>query len=156
MPPFVTDCVFALWSARDGILQPESKDDEMEHFVDVPDEDSADVALDTTPLGPNSETNGASEDSGESDSDAEHDMVDRSFPGLADDGNDSTDEEGDKKRTARKGSKIPKLKTSVVGREVSLAESPIPNASEEPGQKTWPVEGYYDSRHRDPSYWYDE
>jgi len=147
-----------LWSARDGILQAESKDDEIEHFVDIPDEDSADIALDTIP-GPNSETTGASEDSSGSDSDAElgeGDMVDRSIPDLEDDGNGtSSDEEGNTIRAAQKGIKIAKLKTPVVGREVSQhsAESPVPNASEEPGQKTWPVEGYYDSRHRDPSYW---
>lgn len=154
----MTDWVFALWSARDGILQPESKDDEIEHFVDVPDEDSADTALDTTP-GPNSESNGASEDNNGSDSDAElgeDDMVDRSIPDLDDDGNDSnSDEEGGTKRKAQKGSKIAKLKTPVVASQ-RLAESTVANVPEEPGQKTWPVEGYYNSRHRDPSYWYDE
>lgn len=142
-------------------MQPESKDDEMEHFVDVPDEGSSDVALDTTP-GPNSETDGVSLDKSESDSDAElgeDDMVDGSVPDLEDDGNDSSsDEEGNLKRKAQKGNKDAKSKTSIVGREVSqpVAEPPVPNASDEPGQKSWPVEGYYDSRHRDPSYWYEE
>jgi hypothetical protein len=128
--------------------------------MDAPDEDSADTALDITPE-PNSETNGSSEDVSGSDSDAEigeDDMVNRSIPDLEDDGNDSSsDEEGDTKKPVPKGSKIAIPKTSVVVKEVNqrLTEPPVQNASEEPGQKTWPIEGYYDPRHRDPSYWYD-
>ena len=125
--------------------------------MDVPDEDSADKALDITP-GPSSDKKGSSEDVSGSDSDSEigDDMVDRSIPDLEDDGNDSSsDEEGDTRKTIKKGSKIAEPKTSVVGKGVSQlsTEPPVQNAFEEPGQKTWPVEGYYDPRHRDPSYW---
>lgn len=105
----------------------------MEYFVDVLDEDFVDVVFDIILLGFNLEINGVFEDSGESDFDVEYDMVDRFFFGLVDDGNDSIDEEGDKKRIVWKGSKILKLKIFVVGREVSLVEFFIFNVFEELG-----------------------
>lgn len=94
------------------------------------------------------DANGATEEMSGSASDAEmeeNDMVERSIPGLEDD--NSSDEEGDTKR-----SKSAKPKAPVVKKEVT--KTPAIDVSEVSEQKTWPVEGYYDSRHRDPSYWY--
>ncbi|KAG0631987.1 hypothetical protein M758_1G296500 [Ceratodon purpureus] len=163
-PNFACGCLLVLSevlkarpSLWDGILQPESKDDEIEHFVDVPDEDSSDKAIDVT-AEPNSETNDSPEDFSGSDSDAEigdDDMVHGSIPDLEDDGRDtSSDEEGDTKKTVRKGSKVARPKTSIAGKEVSqpLTDPSVQNPAEDPGEKTWPVEGYYDPKHRDPSY----
>lgn len=142
--------------ARDGILQPESQDDEIEHFVDIPDEDSSDKAPKVNP-----ETNDSSEDASKSDSDAEagdDDMVDGFTPALEDEGDSSSDEDGGTKRSVVKGTTIAsrsQSKKSLVRKNVSQPSAKVSEESTsiEPGQKTWPLKGYYDSKHRDPSHW---
>ncbi|XP_024383278.1 protein SLOW WALKER 2 [Physcomitrium patens] len=161
-PNFACGCLLVLSevlkarpSLWDGILQPESQDDEIEHFVDIPDEDSSDKAPKVNP-----ETNDSSEDASKSDSDAEagdDDMVDGFTPALEDEGDSSSDEDGGTKRSVVKGTTIAsrsQSKKSLVRKNVSQPSAKVSEESTsiEPGQKTWPLKGYYDSKHRDPSH----
>lgn len=150
---------------RDGILQSEDRDDEIEHFVDIFDEDTVIKASSSRTQAAQvpvpAKDDAASEDISDNNSDGqeENEKLKISIPDLRnDDDNSSSDEENgtiELKLTTHaistRKSKVTALKKEA-GKE--LTAPPVDNGSQDRAQDTWPKKGYYDPRHRDPSYWY--
>ena len=153
---------------RDGILQSEDRDDEIEHFVDILDEDAvikASSARTEDAQDPVSVKEDAfSEDISEYNSDEEeeeNEKLKNAIPDLRneDDDSSSDEENGTIKSTQKlttRAISTTKSKVTALKKEAGkeLTAPPVDNGSEDLAQDTWPKKGYYDPRHRDPSYWY--
>ncbi len=163
---------------RNGILQPEDQDEETEHFVDIP-EDTDEVnpsqpIPDGQIVGPNSTEHGIIADGelgeeSKSDSDiGDKEKLGGSIPDLGEDNSDSSDEEDSRRsnQEAAMGKEseflMPDIsnklatgkKEKIIEAQFSAGAAISGDRNEQlPRKRVWPLEGCYDPRHREPSYW---
>lgn len=153
---------------RDGILQSEDRDDEIEHFVDILDEDAV-IKASSARIEDAQDLVSAKDDTFSEDisgynsdrEEEENEKLENTIPDLRNEDDDSSsDEENGTIKSTQKltthaisttKSKVTALKKEA-GKELTVP--PVDDGSEDLAQDTWPKKGYYDPRHRDPSYWY--
>ncbi|CAM6039763.1 unnamed protein product [Sphagnum compactum] len=162
----------SLWN---GILQPEDQDEEIEHFVDIP-EDTDEVnpsqpIPDGQIVGPNSTEDGVIADGelgeeSKSDSDiGDKEKLGGSIPDLGEDNSDSSDEEDSRRsnQEAAMGKESELLMPDIsnklaTGKKEKIIEAQFSGDRNEQlsRKRVWPLEGCYDPRHREPSYCHAE